>query len=67
MDGKIHDFLERKCQVRQVMFLSSAELVSPELFQVARTEWVAQFQPFVLHAPGVEQVLAEVKPLILDL
>jgi len=67
MAGQIPGLLERKCRVRQVVFSSSAELVSPELFQVARTEWIAQLQPFVPHAPGVEQVLAEVKPLILDL
>jgi hypothetical protein len=37
MGGQIPDLLERKCQVRQVVFSSHAELVSPELFKVART------------------------------
>lgn len=41
LGGQIPGLLERKCRVRQVTFTSPAELVSPELFQVARTEWTA--------------------------
>lgn len=67
LGGQIPDLVERKCRVRGVSFPSPGELVSPELFQVARQEWLAQLQPFVPDAPEVETVLAEIHPLILNL
>jgi predicted amidohydrolase len=37
------------------------------LLAVARREWNQQLLPFVPNAPSVEQVLAEVRPLIIAL
>lgn len=67
LDGSIPDLLQRKCAARQVAFDASESLVSEDLFNVARSEWEAQLLPFVPNAPPAEQVLAEVRPLVLAL
>lgn len=57
----------KKCAVRQVAFQSPEEFTSPDLVETARREWDQQLSPFLTKAPVIEDVLAEVKTLILAL
>lgn len=57
----------KKCAVRKVAFQSPEEFTSPDLVETARREWNQQLSPFLTKAPGMEDVLAEVKRLILTL
>lgn len=66
-NGLIPDLLQRKCQVRNVTFASPEDFLAEDLLQVARKEWNQQLRPFVPDTPQVEQVLAELRPLILGL
>jgi len=59
--------VRRKCEVRDVTFESPESFLAEELLAVARREWNQQLLPFVSNAPPVEQVLAEVRPLIFAL
>jgi uncharacterized protein len=67
LEGQIPDLLARKCAVREITFAAPAEFLAEDLLTVARREWAQQLLPFVPHAPPVEQVLEEVRPLILAL
>jgi hypothetical protein len=67
LNGRIPDLAHRKCEVRNVTFESPDAFLAEELLAVARREWNQQLLPFVPNAPPVEQVLAEVRPLIFAL
>jgi hypothetical protein len=57
----------RKCAIRGVALHSQEEFTSPDLVETARREWDQQLSPFLTKAPAMEEVLAEVKTLILAL
>jgi uncharacterized protein len=67
LKSRIPDLVRRKCEVRDVSFESPEAFLAEELLAVARREWNQQLLPFVPNAPPVEQVLSEVRPLILSL
>lgn len=61
------ELVQRKCELRGVPFDSPEELVAEDLFQVARHEWQVQLLPFLRIPISYQQVLDEIKPLILAL
>jgi predicted nucleotidyltransferase component of viral defense system len=61
------DLLREKCAHRGVYFSSPDDFLSPELVDVANTEWTQQLLPFVLDAPPFEHILLELRTLIPDL
>jgi predicted nucleotidyltransferase component of viral defense system len=67
LNSRIPNLVRRKCEVRDVTFESPVAFLAEELLAVARREWNQQLLPFLPNAPPVEQVLAEVRPLILAL
>ena len=67
MGDRIPELVRRKCEVRGVAFESPEALLADELLGVARREWNQQLLPFVPNAPPAEQVLAEIRPMILGL
>jgi predicted nucleotidyltransferase component of viral defense system len=67
LKSRIPNLVRRKCEVRDVTFESPEAFLAEELLAVARREWNQQLLPFVPNAPPVEQVLAEVRPLIFAL
>jgi len=67
LNGRIPDLARRKCEVRDVTFDSPEAFLAEELLAIARREWNQQLLLFVPNAPPAERVLAEVRPLILDL
>ena len=67
LKSQIPNLVRRKCEVRDVTFESPEAFLAEELLAVARREWNQQLLPFVPNAPPVEQVLAEVRPLIIAL
>jgi predicted nucleotidyltransferase component of viral defense system len=67
LEGQIPDLLARKCAVREITFTAPADFLTEDLLTVARQEWAQQLLPFVPGAPPVEQVLQEVRSLILAL
>ena len=67
MDGVVPDLVDQKCDVRSVSYESPEDFLNPELLTVAKREWNQQLAPFVPNAPSVEQLLADVSPLILTL
>lgn len=54
----------KKCAVRRVEFHRPEELISPDLIETARREWDQQLSPFLMKAPGMDEVLSEVHKLI---
>ncbi len=66
-NGQIPALVLRKCAARQVLFESPEQFIQKDLLDVAFTEWKQQLLPFVPGAPPVEQVIAEVQPMILAL
>lgn len=67
LNGWSPDLVTRKCEIRKVSFESPEAFLVEELLAVARREWNQQLLPFVPGGPPVEQVLKEVRPLILAL
>lgn len=67
LNSRIPNLVRRKCEVRDVTFESPVAFLAEELLAVARREWNQQLLPFLPNAPPVEQVLAEVRPLIFAL
>lgn len=67
LNGQIPDLARGKCEVRNVTFESPEAFLAPDLLDVAKREWNQQLMPFVPGAPPVEQVLDEVRPMILAL
>ena len=65
LNDHIPDLMLRKCTIRGVAFESPEAFLARELLAVARREWNQQLLPFVPDAPPVDQVLSEVRPLIL--
>lgn len=59
--------LDQKCLVRNVTFLSPDDFVSENLLDVAYSEWNQQLVPFVPDSPSVENVISEVKSLIMSI
>lgn len=57
--------IEQKCALRNVSFESPYDFVADRLFGVARAEWQQQLLPFVQISPPVEQLLADVRKMIL--
>jgi len=57
--------LGQKCAVRNVTFASPNDFISDDLLTVARSEWTEQLLPFVPDAPQVEELLPQVRDLIL--
>ena len=60
----VPELFVKKCEVRNVIFHSPDELVSPVLIDTARREWNQQLSPFLTKTPKVEKVLTEVQSLI---
>jgi hypothetical protein len=56
----------KKCKVRLVALDSPEDFMNADLVGLAQREWDQQLSPFVQDAPTAGQVLAEVKPLILN-
>ncbi len=61
------DLVRQKCALRNVPFNTPDELLSSDLLEVTRREWQAQLLPFLTKPVSHEQVLDEVRPLILAL
>lgn len=59
--------VQQKCELRGITFHDPQELLAEDLFQVACREWQAQILPFLTKAVSHEQVLEEIRPLILAL
>lgn len=59
--------LAQKCTVREVSFSSSSDFIADDLFDVARSEWLQQVQPFVPDAPSAAELLPQVRSLILSI
>lgn len=64
---KIPGLTRDKCKARGMAFDSPQEFLAQELLAIARAEWNQQLSPFIRNAPPVEQVIIEVRSLILDL
>jgi predicted nucleotidyltransferase component of viral defense system len=64
---QIPALLSRKCETRGVTFAAPTDFLADALLDVAQREWDQQLLSFVPKAPTAEQVLAEVRPLILAL
>ena len=56
----------KKCKVCLVALNSPEDFMNADLVGLAQREWDQQLSPFVQDAPTAGQVLAEVKPLILN-
>ena len=67
MDGVVPALVDRKCNVRNVKYESPEDFLAAELLTVAKREWNQQLAPFVSNTPSVEQLLVDVRPLILAL
>lgn len=67
LNNQIPDLTRRKCDVRRVAFESPEDFLVGDLQDVARREWRQQLLPFVPSAPMADQVLAELRPLIIAL
>lgn len=61
------DLVLQKCELRNVPFNAPDEMLSSDLLEVARREWPAQLLPFLTKPVSHEQVLDEIRPLILAL
>jgi predicted nucleotidyltransferase component of viral defense system len=59
--------LSQKCSVRKVAFTTAHDFLAEELLATAHQEWPQQLLPFVPGAPPAEEVLSQVKDLILTI
>jgi predicted nucleotidyltransferase component of viral defense system len=64
MNGKIPDLLMHKCAIRHVVFHAPQDFLTPDLLNVARSEWQSLLLPFVLDAPPAERVITELQSII---
>ncbi len=59
--------LNQKCVVRDVSYTSLNDFISEDLLAVASNEWAQQLLPFVPNAPAAEELLSNVKSLIVSI
>ena len=61
------ELINMKCEIRKVTYNSPKDFISENLIDVAKNEWNQQLLPFVPSALPIEEILTQVKKMIVSI
>ena len=61
------ELINMKCEIRKVTYNSPKDFISENLIHVAKNEWNQQLLPFVPSALPIEEILTQVKKMIVSI